>query len=235
MTLNERAGVNRNRAFLVIGVAAVIGMGVAWWGGTRWQAASDQPATAMQGAAGQDDFLRQRTKGQDDAAITILEASDFQCPWCRHFWEQTLPGIEREYIATGKVRFIFLNFPIPSSHPNAPAAHEFAMCAAVQDRFWPMHDLLYQHQQRWAGMSDPVPYFYVLADSARLDRDSLDRCFQAGEMRKLIQTEAQMAYRAGITSTPSFVIEGALLGGAAAIDVWRPILDSIYADKTGNR
>lgn len=226
----------RNKVFLVIGVAVVLGIGVGWWGGTRSHAtADDAPMTAVQAAEPQDDWLRQRTKGNDDAAITILEASDFQCPWCRHFWDETLPAIEREYIATGKARFIFLNFPIPTSHPNAPAAHEFAMCAAAQDRFWPMHDLLYQHQQRWSGMSDPVPYFYELADSAALTRDSLDACFTSGEVRQLIQTEAQMAYRAGITSTPSFVVEGALLGGSAPMDVWRPILDSIYAAKMGGQ
>lgn len=235
MTSNERVSVKRNRVFLMIGVAVVIGVGVAWWGGTRSHATANAPTTGVEPAGQQEDWLRQRTKGQPSAAITILEASDFQCPWCRHFWEETLPGIEREYIATGKARFIFLNFPIPSSHPNAPAAHEFAMCAAVQDRFWPMHDLLYQHQQRWAGMSDPVPYLYELADSADLARDSLDACFASGEVRTLIQAEAQMAYRAGITSTPSFVVEGALLGGSASIDVWRPILDSIYTEKTGGQ
>lgn len=180
-------------------------------------------------------LLRQRSKGDPNAPITVLEASDFQCPYCRQFWEETLPVLEREYIQTGKVRFIFLNLPLPQIHPNAAAAHEFAMCAAMQDQFWPVHDLLYRHQHGWATLEQPGGFFLALADSAKLSRDDLGACFESGQLRGLIMSEAQMAFQAGIRSTPSFVIEGGLLAGAAPMSDWRPILDSIYKAKTGKR
>lgn len=223
---------SRNIVAITLGALVVAGSGV-----LAWRVGADAAATpaVVQDTTGRDDLLRERSKGRPDAPITILEASDFQCPWCRRFWEVTLPVLEREYIDEGKARFVFLNFPIPSLHPNAAAAHELAMCAALQDRFWPTHDLLYAHQDRWASLEDPSAYFMQLADSARLGRDSLEACFASGEVRSLIQAEAQMAHQAGIQSTPSFVIEGALLGGAQPIEVWRPILDSIYAEKTGGR
>jgi len=192
------------------------------------------PVTPVNPLGGQSDelMLAARTKGSDRAPIVIYEVSDFQCPYCRQFWEETLPALEREYINTGKARLTFLNFPIPQLHPNAQAAHEAAMCAALQDRFWRMHDLLYQHQASWARLPDPLPYFLGLADSARVDRDSVETCLKGGRIRQLVQGEAQASWNAGVRSTPSFIVQGLLLAGSAPIAEFRPILDSIYTART---
>lgn len=178
-------------------------------------------------------FLGARTRGDPEAPITVFEASDFQCPFCRDFWAETLPILEKEYIQTGKVQFIFVNFPLTQIHPNAAAAHEFAMCAAAQRRFWEVHDLLYRYQAQWVELEQPASFFFTLADSAGLSRATLQGCFDSGAVRQLILQEAQAAWQAGIRSTPSFVIEGGLLAGARPIDVWRPILDSLFVVKTG--
>jgi protein-disulfide isomerase len=174
-------------------------------------------------------LLEARIKGDENAAITVLEISDFQCPYCRVFWEETLPVLMGEYVETGKIRFVFLNMPLANLHPNAPAAHEFAMCAAAQDRFWPVHDLLFQHQETWAALEDPSEYFLVLADSANLAMLELAACFQNGTVRQLIEQEVALNARSGITSTPSFVIERGLLRGVHPIETWRSILDSLVA------
>jgi protein-disulfide isomerase len=176
-------------------------------------------------------MLDARTKGSPTAPITIYEASDFQCPYCRIFFEQTLPLLEQEYIATGKARLVFLNLPLTQIHPNAAAAHEFAMCAAAQNQFWPAHDLLFQTQARWAALNDPGPFLVGLGDSLRVSREQLTRCLESGSVRDIILAEAQMSLRAGIQSTPSFVIEQGILAGAQPIEVWRPILDSLIAVK----
>ncbi len=183
----------------------------------------------------QDLALDARSKGDPDAPITVYEVSDFQCPYCRQFWEETLPEIDREYIRTGKIRLTFINLPLAQLHPNAPAAHEFAMCAAQQNRFWPVHDLLYSHQATWAKLDDPANYFMALADSAALARDSLMSCFDSGAVRGLIEAEVQFSMRAGVSSTPSFIIGQGVLSGAQPIEVWRPILDSLLAEKSGGR
>ena len=181
----------------------------------------------------QDPLMDERTKGDPQAPITIYEITDFACPWCRVFWEQTLPDIDAEYIQTGKAKLVFVNLPIPQLHPNAPAAHEFAMCSAKQDRFWPIHDLLYRYQEDWAHLEDPKDYFISLADSANVNVDSLTSCLDDGSTRWLVQQESESVVQNGITSTPSFVMDSLLLGGFQPIEGWRPILDSLFVAKTG--
>ena len=186
------------------------------------------------GGRAQDPLIPQRTKGNSDAPVTIYEVTDFGCPWCREFYRLVLPAIEDEYIDTGKAKLIFVNLPLPQLHPNSPAAHEFAMCAAQQDRFWPVHALLYQHQAIWSPLEEPRAYFTVLADSAGLNVDTLNTCFDTGSARWLVQQEAEsVAQQANITSTPSFIMETVLLAGYQPIEGWRPILDSLFAAKTG--
>ena len=171
------------------------------------------------------------SKGSPTAPVTVYEMSDFQCPWCARFAREILPAIEREYIATGKVRFVFVNLPI-STHQNAVPAAELAMCAARQQRFWPIHDLLFRTQDRWSDLREPGTFFLALADSARLDRDSVAACLRSGATRTLIESDARGSIRSGARSTPSFYIEGGLLRGAYPIEVFRQVLDSIYAEKT---
>jgi protein-disulfide isomerase len=176
-----------------------------------------------------------RTKGDSAAPITIYEVADFQCPACREFWKETLPGLEREYIRTGKARIVFINFPIASIHRNAIAAHVVAMCAAQHGRFWTMHDLLYEQQLEWGQLADPQPLFRRLGAQAGLSADALQSCETTGRARFLVDAETETLARAGVRSTPSFIVQGALLAGAAPLAVWRPILDSIYAAVAAGR
>jgi protein-disulfide isomerase len=176
-------------------------------------------------------FIAQRSKGSPAAPITVFEMSDFQCPFCRRHAMETFPELERLYVTTGKVRWIFVNFPIPQLHANATAAAEFAMCAAKANRFWPIHDLIFKHQDAWKSLPDPGPFLLGLADSVGLARRTLIPCLVNGEMRQLVRQEAEEVARVGIQSTPSFVIEGKLLRGAAPLEAFRGILDSIYTAK----
>ncbi len=157
--------------------------------------------------------LASRSKGRPDAPITVYEMSDFQCPYCRQFALETMPVLEREYVATGKIRFIYINLPLTNLHKHAVAAAVVAICAAEQGRFWPVHDRLFERQPQWAAQADPGRYLTALADSAGAEADS------------------QAAARAGAYSTPTFYIEGGLIDGAAPAAVFRAVLDSIYRSK----
>jgi protein-disulfide isomerase len=179
----------------------------------------------------QDDLRAARTKGSPTAPVTIFEMSDFQCPWCGRFARETLPTLEREYVATGKVKIVFVNFPLPM-HKNAVPAAEVAMCAARQGKFWQMHDLLFRTQARWEGLAEPGTFFLALADSAGADRDAIAACARAGQTRDLVRQDAEGSARSGATSTPTFYIERGLLTGAQPIEVFRQVLDSIIRTKT---
>jgi protein-disulfide isomerase len=185
------------------------------------------------GSAQKEDPLAARSKGAAGAPVTVYEMADFQCPACRMFAVTVLPTIEREYVQTGKVRWVFINLPLTSIHPNAVAAAEVAMCAARQARFWPTHDALYQQQDTWAKLASPRSTLVTIAQRAGVDRAKLLACLDEGGVRKEVELDAQRATRSGAHATPSFYIEGGLLEGAPYTpDPMRRLLDSIYAVRT---
>jgi protein-disulfide isomerase len=175
--------------------------------------------------------LASRSKGSAQAPVTVYEMSDFQCPYCRRFALETFPLLDSLYLATGKVRWVFINFPLTSLHPNAVPAAGIALCGAKQGAFWTIHDLLYQHQADWADLKDPADYLLSLADSAGISKSSLIECVKAPTTAEEVRADAEGASRAGAASTPAFYIEGGLLIGAQPAEVFRLLLDSIYAEK----
>src|SRR2546428_2168669 len=170
---------------------------------------------ALYSGAAQLDPLVARSRGRLNAPVTVYEMSDFQCPYCRAFALATLPLLERDYVASGKVRFVFINLPLPSLHANATAAAEAAMCAARQSRFWPMHDLLFRHQDDWAKLADPRPMLLALGDSAGADHAPLAACLPAPATPAQGQAAAGRAPRAGTVSPPPVYIGGGLPYGNA--------------------
>ena len=176
--------------------------------------------------------LASRTKGSASAPITVYEMSDFQCRYCRRFAQETFPTLERDYVRTGKVRWVFVNFPLTSLHSNAVPAAELALCAGKQGAFWPVHDLLFRHQDVWAPLKEPAAFFLSLADSAQIAKPALLECVKAPATRAEVRAEAEGSERAGASSTPTFYIEGGLLAGAHPLPVFRQVLDSIYKAKS---
>ena len=184
-------------------------------------------------SAQNEDPLAARSKGAPNAPVTVYEMADFQCPACRLFAVTVLPTIDSEYVQTGKVRWVFINLPLTSIHPNAVAAAAVAVCAARQGRFWPTHDALYQHQDDWAKLAEPRSTLVKIAQRAGVDRTKLLACLNDDSVRREIELDAQRATRSGATATPTFYIEGGLLPGAPYTpDPMRHLLDSIYAVRT---
>ena len=200
-------------------------------------AAGPRPAAAQQAQnSSVDDLRAERTRGRADAPVTIYEISDFQCPFCARFWRETLPAIERDYIATGKVRLIFVNMPITDLHANSEPAAELAMCAARQHKFWQMHDLLFRNQDRWADLKDPAPYFLSLGDSLHANQAELLDCLRTRAMRSVLISDVEGSRRSGAGSTPTFYVQGAdknaeLIVGAQDFSLFKSVLDSIIGTK----
>ena len=185
-----------------------------------------------QATAKKPDPLDMRTKGSPTAPVTVYEMSDFQCPFCKRQIDNTFPLLEKEYIATGKVRWIFINYPLVSIHPNAVPAAELAMCAGRAGKFWEAHDLVFRTQKVWAPLKDPGPFLASLLDSLKLKRATVIQCLEKGEARAEIQSDVEGSIKAGAQSTPTFYIEGGLMLGAQPVQLFRQVLDSIYRVKT---
>lgn len=168
-----------------------------------------------------------RIQGSPSAPIWVIEASDFQCPYCKDWHEQTYKTLVDQYVKTGKVRLAYVNFPL-QSHAHALHAAEAAMCAGAQGKFWPMHDALFTTQAQWQSRG-PTQVFDSLARAQGVQMEPWRNCVASGKMRPLIVADADRASRAGVRATPSFMIGNQLLVGAQSIDDLRRVIDSALA------
>ncbi|MBI4488594.1 MAG: DsbA family protein [Deltaproteobacteria bacterium] len=138
-------------------------------------------------------------KGDKNARLALIEFSDYQCPFCARHFRQTLPQIERDYIQTGKVKYVFRDFPIESIHPEAFKAAEAANCSGEQGKYWEMHDRLFANQ-RALGLKD-LP---LHAQELGLDLPSFQQCLGSGRQASEIRKDMADGMRAGVRGTPTF-------------------------------
>jgi protein-disulfide isomerase len=166
-----------------------------------------------------------RIQGSPTAPLWVIEVSDFQCPYCKQWHDQTYNAFIDQYVKTGKVRLAYVNFPL-GIHAHAFPAAEAAMCAGVQNKFWPMHDSLFATQGRWECSADPKGTFDSLARATGVDMTRWRDCVQSGKMRPLIQADHDRASQAGVGATPSFMIGDKLLTGAQPLSDMQRVIDS---------
>lgn len=141
-------------------------------------------------------------RGKADAKVVVVEFSDFQCPFCGRFARETMGLLERDYVDTGKVRWVFRHFPIERLHPFALRASEAAECGRAQDKFWPMHTRLFANQQA-LGEADLVK----TAQAAGLNMPAFQQCFASQLISPTrIRQDLADGTKAGITGTPAFFI-----------------------------
>lgn len=168
-----------------------------------------------------------RVRGSSDAPVRILEISDFQCPFCAQFNRETFPVLDSLYIRTGKVEYVWISFVNPS-HQLAWPAVEAAFCAGAVGKFWPMHDVLFERQGEWSTAADAWATFVGYARELRIDEASFGACLRDDRTAPLQVRDFQSVQRAGISSTPFFIIADSLsIRGAAQASQFRTVLDSL--------
>lgn len=172
------------------------------------------------------------TLGRADAPVTLVEFSDYQCPFCQRFFATTLPALKKDYIDTGKLRFVYRDFPL-EMHPHAREAAVAAHCAGEQGKYWEMHDALFQYQ---AGLAPTQ-----LAERARalgLDGPRFDQCLTSGRHAARIERGLADGAAAGVQGTPGFVvgktlpgdtIQGTPIRGAQPLETFRRIIEQLLA------
>jgi len=146
-------------------------------------------------------------KGSADAPVVIVEFSDFQCPFCGRHFNQTMELLDKEYISTGKVKYVFRHFPLERIHPQAFKASEAAECAFGQGKFWEMHDRLFANQR----MLMP-PDLLKHAEAVGLDGAKFASCL-TGQTTARIRADLMLGAQAGVTATPNFFLGTTIPGG----------------------
>jgi protein-disulfide isomerase len=170
-----------------------------------------------------------RIRGAESAQVWLVEISDFQCPFCKQWHDETFAKIDQEYVKTGKIRMAYLNFPLSRIHKNAQLAAEAAMCAGVQGKFWELHSSLFQSQARWAESKTPIVVFDSLAKAAGVELKSWDKCVNNHATAKLIEADRDRSRQAGVESTPTFFVGDRALAGAYPVDTFRVAIDQALA------
>jgi len=173
---------------------------------------------------------RGRVLGRDSASVWLIIVSDFQCPLCKVWNEETLPTLITEYVTTGKVRFAYLNYPL-RDHKNAVAAASAALCASAQGKFWEASDRIFRDQNRWAAAENASAMLDTLAAAPGVDAPKLHDCTQTGRLLRLIRADIERIEKSAATSAPTFIIGNHRIVGVAPIAKFRAVIDSALAGK----
>ncbi|MBF0614623.1 MAG: DsbA family protein [Magnetococcales bacterium] len=161
-------------------------------------------------------------KGESKAPVTIVEFSDFECPYCRRA-QAVLKKVQEAY--GNKVRFVFRHYPLPF-HTKAPKASEAAQCAADQGKFWPMHDLLFEDK---SGLE--VADLKKAAKTVGLDQAAFDACLDSGKHGARVTADLTEGKKLGVTGTPTFFINGVRVVGAQPFEKFKSVIDDELKEK----
>ena len=175
---------------------------------------------------------RGRVYGDSTAQLWVIMASDFQCPFCKQWHDADFKPIVDKYVKTGRIRLAFLNMPL-QMHQHAIAASEAAMCASVQNKFWPMHEALFATQSQWEAVPVPSAIFDSLATSTGVNLQTWRACVRDHLTLPLVQADRDRVVAARVTSTPTFFVGSQVLAGADA--KLAEAIDAALAKPTGKK
>lgn len=169
--------------------------------------------------------------GDKDADITVIEFTDYQCPFCSRHYTETFSKIKEDYIDTGKVKYVVRDFAL-SFHPNAQKAAETTECAADQGKFWEMHSKLFSSQDEWSSSTDAVTVFKKFAKDLGMDSSAFDSCLDSSKHAEETLKDMQDGSASGIDGTPGFWIIGPddqqkQISGAYPYDTFKAAFDEM--------
>lgn len=166
------------------------------------------------------------TSGPQGAKTTLIEYADFQCPACG-FYHPWTKQLMQDF--NGKVLFVYRFFPLTNLHQNAIASSQAAYAAYLQDKFWQMHDTLFEHQQDWATATDPTKIFTGYAKTIGLDTDKFLTDMQADGTKKFINAQEDAGTSAGVNATPTFFVNGKSIQNPTSYGSFKKIISDSLA------
>ncbi len=167
-------------------------------------------------------------RGNADAKVTVVEFSDYQCPFCRKSFNEIIPNLFKDYVDTGKVRFIYKDFPL-SFHPQAAPYAEAARCAGDQGKYFEMHDRIFQEQDKLGQGTVDVPFDKQWAADIGLDAAAFASCFDSGKYVQAVQQDFADGAAVGVSGTPTFFVNGQALVGAQPYALLKQAIDAELA------
>lgn len=165
--------------------------------------------------------------GNKDAKVTVIEFSDLQCPFCKRYFDDTIPQLKKEYIDTGKIKFVFRHYPLTQIHPNAMKAHSGAECANEQGKFWEYHDLLFKNQEAWSNLDNTsaVSKFKEYALTLGLSGAQFNSCLDSDKYKANIDNDLADGSKAGVNGTPATFVNGSIIVGAVPFTTIKEAID----------
>jgi len=166
--------------------------------------------------------------GDADAPITLVEFSDFECPFCRSLFDETLPQIKKEYIDTGKAKLYYRHFPLTSIHPNAQVTALASECANDQDKFWDYHDKLFENQDEWISLSGTAVNEKLgeYAGDLGLNVGNFNECVTSEKFADNVSQDLSDGSAAGVDGTPAVFVNGYLTVGAVPFEQFKAEIDA---------
>ena len=167
--------------------------------------------------------------GDAKAKVTIIEFGDYQCPSCRMFWREVEPRLKKDYIDTGKVKLVFRDFPIVQIHPESIMAAMAVDCASDQGKYWQYHDKVFREQDKG---EDGLVRFKA-ADLKKwgkdigLDATAFNGCVDSQKYNDEVLKDKADGDAVGIQGTPTFFINGHVIGGAQPYPVFKKLIDDL--------
>ncbi len=166
--------------------------------------------------------------GKRDAKVTVVEFGDFQCPGCA-FAHPVVKQVIENYKDNPNFNFVFRNFPLNSIHPNAQVSSEAAEAAGEQGKYWEMHSRLYETQTEWSENGDPKAIFVGFARELGLDTEKFESALNQGLYREIVKTDLADGEAAGVTSTPTFFVNGVKQTNIPNFEEFKQLIDTELA------
>ena len=228
VTTAKRGGPGKG-FWMALAAVAVIGLSALSWVATRPKTTSTKIDPSLPPLKAEGYLL-----GSPTAPVEVIEFADFECPGCGQFATLTEPDIRTRLVNTGQVRMRFMDFPL-SIHRNTWDASLAASCANEQGKFWEMHDLIFQNQDKWNGEATKRPRRPLgdLAKGLGLDMTKYNSCMDAEKYRPQVQANLQEGERRQVQQTPTFVIGTQMVPGALPFDSFKKMVDAEIAKAPG--
>lgn len=165
--------------------------------------------------------------GESNAPVTIVTFSDFECPFCKRYFDDTHGQLVKDYVDTGKVNIAFRHFPLTGIHANAQKAGEASECANEQGNFWGYHDLLFDKQPDWSALSGTatVDAFTTYAGELGLDATAFRSCLESDKFKQAVLTDQTAGTGVQVDGTPTFFVNGYRVVGAVPYEELKQIIE----------